>query len=396
MKVLLLADPAFASTEHALLRRLAAGLADEGVRVLSAVPYDDLPEGVSYGSRLGVFATDVGYAPTGLPLTTPRRARDLLAKVTGGTSPERLDLVHAWGQSQWEIAWAVAQAASCPMLLEVWDWPSARAAVSFVTRLARLGRAVGTIRLSAADTELAAALTALLPPAAQGMVHACPWGVHLAEHTAEHTAEGSATAPEGNDRTGGTRVLALWPGPATDGARTPVRALLQALAARPSRSGPSGEGLLLVMDQASAQQTGAWADARKLNITEWISVVPGHLTQWDALLDTAAVILTGAQGEQAGLVLDAMAASVPIIARADARVSFLSAAHTPACAQLVTSDDSAAWSAALAAVLDDPARAASLGQAARALIERERLGFHHVTAVVRLYDQLALLRGVAS
>jgi hypothetical protein len=424
VKVLLLADPEFARAEEALLRRLAAGLADEGVRVFSAVPRESVPQGVSYGSRLGVFATDVAYDATGLPLTTAWRARALLERVATGVTPGPPDLVHAWGRSRWEIAWAVAQAAGCPLLLEVWDWPTARAAVAWLGRLARLGRGVGAIRLSVADPALGEHTQRLMPPAAQGLVHVCPWGVHLGEDPAD-AADGaferdaSSAGPHPVLASTLARVLApalaLWPGGLGDTAQVDTFGFMQAVAAR-----SPGEGLLVVVDQPSIERTTAWADARRLKITERLVVVPGHLAHWqaqwtaqtEAALEVQALVIPSNNASQSGLALEAMASGVPLIARADTRVSYLtpqaakpqpvttdpraSDQHTPdrPVAELVRSDDPVAWAGALAMVLDDPSHAATVAASARRFVKEQRLGFHHVTAVVRLYDQLAAQRAI--
>ncbi len=367
MRALLMPEPGFAQRERALLRRLAAGLADEGVRVLHAVPSERLPQGVSAGSSLGVFATDIGYEDRGLPLTGGLRARALLADASRVPVGTGLDLVHAWGRPLWDMAWRISEGARCPLVLEVWSGEQAIGAVSWVTPKARGGDAhAARVWFSAADDRLADRLRATLPATHVPRVVACPWGVHAAD---ELRAQATASP-------GATRLLALH----TGSNPCDLRPLLSAV-----REAAAQHDIALVLDHASAQRCDAWAIARQLGVQARLSVVPGDLQAWDPVLACEALLLPASAGEQSGLTLAMQGAGVPVLCAPDALASNLSAESGGA--HVVTPPTTEGWARALARVLGDAREAHAIGEQGRRHIAHMRHVSTWVQGVVKLYDR---------
>ncbi|MFZ4576290.1 MAG: hypothetical protein ACOYN0_18040, partial [Phycisphaerales bacterium] len=101
MRALILADEFFASRERSLLSRLEIGLADEGVRVIQAIP--ETVEGVGGDS---LFSTVVRYSTRSLALTRSFAARKLVRSVMnqlGEDDDGTVDLVHVFGGAVWGL-----------------------------------------------------------------------------------------------------------------------------------------------------------------------------------------------------------------------------------------------------------------------------------------------------
>src|ERR1044071_9211761 len=100
MRVLILADEFFASRERGLLTRLEVGLADEGVRVIHAVPEGIKAEAADGGG--GVFTRVLTYSPKTLILTRPLAVRKLgraIAEMDETEEPTDIDVIHVFGGS---------------------------------------------------------------------------------------------------------------------------------------------------------------------------------------------------------------------------------------------------------------------------------------------------------
>src|SRR5262245_65416422 len=101
MRVLILADEFFASREHGLLTRLEVGLADDGVRVIHAVP-----EGTKTEASAGVFTSVLTYSPKTLLLTKPLAVRKLgraIAEMDETEEPMDVDIIPVLGGSVWGL-----------------------------------------------------------------------------------------------------------------------------------------------------------------------------------------------------------------------------------------------------------------------------------------------------
>src|SRR3954464_3967028 len=101
MRALILADEFFASRERGLLTRLEVGLADDGVRVIHAVP-----EGTKTDAPGGVFSRVLTYSSKTLLLTRPlavRRLTRAIAEMDELDEPGTIDIIHVFGGAVWGL-----------------------------------------------------------------------------------------------------------------------------------------------------------------------------------------------------------------------------------------------------------------------------------------------------
>ncbi|MFG0259382.1 MAG: hypothetical protein ACF8LK_03435, partial [Phycisphaerales bacterium JB041] len=105
MRVVLLADRRFASRERSMLARLQVGLADEGIRVVLA-----LPRGFAQDSD-ELFQETVEFEETGLPMSLRWRAGEVAAKLRASerASDDPARIVHVFGGSLWPFGLALAE-----------------------------------------------------------------------------------------------------------------------------------------------------------------------------------------------------------------------------------------------------------------------------------------------
>src|SRR5262249_14945214 len=118
VRVLILADEFFASRERGLLTRLEVGLADEGVRVIHAVP-----EGTKAEAPGGVFTSVLTYSPKTLMLTRPLAVRRLgraIAEMDETEEPTDVDIIHVFGGSVWGLGADLALEIGSALAVEVW------------------------------------------------------------------------------------------------------------------------------------------------------------------------------------------------------------------------------------------------------------------------------------
>lgn len=402
LRVLLLPEKSFAVRERALLERLSVGLADEGARVFQGVPGIGLDADEVRSERLGVFATAVPFADQGLPWTESLRAGVLVAAIGkasgggpgsigasrwggggggGGRSGQGLQIVHALGRSTWEVAWQTAaryrssDAGAAALVVEVFNRACVSDAASMAAKWSHRSHGPA-VWWNAADPALAAMLNIALAGVRGGAalrVTSNAWGVHVPE---DPHSEIDPT------RTG---TVVLWCGSGllggrSGGAARELGALLEGLRARTE----SPRGLLVLANQPTADRLGLWKLARSMDLASCVSVVPQLTERWDLTLEADALVIPSTDGEQHGFVLDAMAAGMPVIARADDVASHLVDHET---AVLVREPTAGAWRTATSEVLDQPTRAVALGSAARNFIREKRLASAWVAGVMKLYER---------
>ncbi len=403
LRVLLLPEKSFATRERALLERLSVGLADEGARVFQGVPGVGLDAEEVRTERLGVFATPVPFADRGLPWTEHLRAGvlvDSLAKASavgfggiqlsglggagygrgtggsGGAIGGGVQIVHALGRSTWELAWQTAtrcggdDGRGTPVLIvEVFSRSCVDHAVAWAPKLARrAGDSGPVVWWNASDPALAAELNRRLKGTDSALrIGSNAWGVHVPED------------PHSEIDASRTGTIVLWCGSAAKGTKD-VTPLLEGLRARTD----SPRGLLIPANESTADRLGLWKLARSMDLSSCLSIVPELTERWDLTLEADALVIPSADGEQHGFVLDAMAAGMPVVARADDLASHLVDHET---AILVRDSDPASWRNAVSEVLDMPERAVALGSSARQFVREKRLASTWVAGVMKLYER---------
>jgi hypothetical protein len=350
MHAVIIADNSFATRERAILGRLEVGLADEGVRVIHAVPAA-LPHAQSIA--IGLQSTVVRYEDSGLPFTLRRRATDLAHAIEAVSDDlSSIDAVHAFGLGSWSVAMELARQTGARPLLELWR----PALVAPASALPAAGYIVS-------EPSIAAALRKRSPRAT---IHPAPWGVHAPDHP---------RVPGGPDR---PRAVAMLCDTGDPRCTTPA---LAGLADAPD--------LLIfacIEDASHAREAALWAAARKLNLLDRFSIVPGMESHREPILRMDMLLLPEAGGRQRTLTLEAMAAGVPVVARADPFLETLDDGRT---ARLVRADTPEAWAGTIASIIANPSGASDLIKSAHEHVRRNRAASSHVADVLRAYQQAA-------
>jgi glycosyltransferase involved in cell wall biosynthesis len=387
-----MADRRLATREREMLARLEVGLADESVRVLHAVPREVLGQserlvnsGISLGSRsgwpgagsgeladagLGLFSTPIGWETGRFAFGRSGRVDRLHTAIRASlenTADDRVDIVHAFGAGCWSEAAELSVRLSANLVIEVCE-------------SACIGRASGFALGSGGGltptflTGEGAVRDALLKRAPKARVELVPWGVHAPKAPREpapiNRPLGIAILADGSDARSVMHLLA--------GLQQSFARVRQHLA---------GLEPILLLDAAdtSARRTAsAWAQARRLSLLDRLTLVGEMEARREPVLDMDMLVLAGASGRQRTLTLDAMAAGVPVLARADPFVRTLS----PETSKLVHDSSAAAWNDAFQDLLrHDDARLKQIANA-HAFVKQERLAAFQVAGMLKVYDQL--------
>jgi len=359
MRALILADEFFASRERALLTRLEVGLADEGVRVIHAIPLRSKAD-----SPGGVFSKVLTYAPKTFALTRPLAVRRLIgaiADLDGQEEAGQIDVVHVFGGSAWTLGAELAAELGAGLVLEVWR-------AGLVERaLAVRAREDDPPLLIAPDEAIERALRdAAAAAGLEPTVRLAPWGV---------LTTGAGRTALQPDRA----ITAMVVGSGRDAAA--FAAAFEGLA-RVVRRFPD---MQVFCDAVAARRAGVWALARRLDLLRNVSLIQELEGRRDLLLHGDLLIQPDAHGEQRSIVLEAMAGGMVVVAARDAAVSILKDGQT---ARLVPSGDAEAWHRVLADVVDDPERSRRLAAAAHDFVKAHRRASDYVRAVLASYAWL--------
>ncbi|MCW5765128.1 MAG: glycosyltransferase [Phycisphaeraceae bacterium] len=361
--MLVLPDRSFLRRERKLLSRLEIGLADEGVRVLHAVPHGWSSE----SEAVGVYSTPIGYNDTGLPWTEGLRAgvliRSILSAAPPGPDERVFDLVHAFGEQSWPLAAELAVRTGTVLVLEAWRPSCGRLLLRTLGRVKSSGGADRAVVI-AADDRLVQPLARVAPGAT---IVPAPWGVHLPE---------SINPPP---RPGQTRSAVLL---ASGAQASAVHAAFAGLAALTEHGAEPAVDLMVFADADCASRCGLWKLARTLDMHRRLSIIAELEGKRELVLQADALVLPETLGEQRTLVLDAMAHGMPVVAAPDPGLSAIVPATTCATVARPTAD---AWAGALRPVLG-AAPQAPFAASARQWVGANRLASAQVAAVLRVYQ----------
>lgn len=352
MRVVILADRRFASRERSMLTRLQVGLADEGVRVVQA-----LPEGVEPASD-GMLSETVHFEEAGLPLSLRWRAaapaRRLVESAGNGESPQ---VVHAFGGTVWDFGLALAERLDAAFVLESWRAGLSRA----VQRVFARGRRRVELLVLCPDRGLVEHVHAEAPEVA---VRYSPWGVYADEPTSAVLQPGKAwsimVAGTGLDRTAFAEAF---------------QAIADVVRTKPDA--------LVFVDALAARRADLWRLAARMGVRERISLVDEMDTNRELVLRGDVLLLPEARGEQRTLVLEAMGRGMPVIAAADPMNTTLIDRRS---ALLVPSGNRLRWTQQLEALLSDHELAAQLTTSAREYIADEHRPSRQVNCVIDAYE----------
>jgi len=357
VRVVVVADRLFASRERELLSRLEIGLADEGVRVLQALPEEGAtPDPGSQAS--GVYTASVTFPARGLPFTTGIRARRLahrLEEIDSGADDSPVDIVHVFGGSLWPFGAALAEACGAGLALEVWR-------AGLIDRTGSITSAAPKdILFIAPDPEIERSLRQRGVPTRSAI-----WGVHAGDPPAPKLVAGRAPT-----------VMLI-------GAGNDPRAMRAALegVANCVRSHPD---MLIFADALAARRADLYSVATQRGILANLSLIEEIESRRDLLVQGDVLLLCEGNGEQRTIVLEAMAHSMIVLSVEDKYCDYLRDNVT---AKIVRPATREAWATALGALLDDPAAARRVGESAREFVAKQRRASDHVRSVLEAYSWL--------
>lgn len=352
MRVLILSDEVFASRERALVTRLEIGLADEGVRVVHAVP-----ERAAATLPAEVYSQLITYSEGGILLSRAIRVRKLaqdLADLRAREDERPVDLVHVFGGAAWSLGIELARQTGAGLALEVW-----RAGLIPRAKGLRIADQLAPV-FFAPDPALERRLTDEGPGIS---VRSTPWGVHTPDETRAILRPGRAPT-----------AMVVGGGRDTQAFGAALRGLAAAARHHPD--------LMIFMDPVATKTTTIAKLARDLGLRENLSMVEGLENRRDLLLQGDLLIQPESAGEQRSIVLDAMATGLVVVAAADPLVSTLIDGVT---SYLVRQSDPDAWGQVLSSVLANPDQTRTLVHSARQWVREHRKASGHVRAVLDAY-----------
>lgn len=365
MRVLLIADDDFARRERAMMTRLQVGLADEGVRVVYAVPLSVLGD---VGG--GLFSLQIGYESEGAPFTRRLRVLQLVHAIEdalgSGGDGGGIDVVHVFG-SAWRVGDEVAEWFEAGLVLELWRPEQGPELTRFCGR-----RPVVRQPLVLVPDESLGRLIRARAPACD--IAVAPWGTH---------------APTGHrpplDPSRSVTLAMVGPGTQVEGVQAALRGIAEATA-------PFAETVLFV-DAAMASRAGAWGFARRIGLRERMSLIPDMEGRRELTVQADILVQPEALGQHRSITLDAMAAGMLVAGAPDGLVEWLVNGET---ATLVPHPSAEAWRGALERLLRDREYGAGLASTARAYVRERRPAVAHVRAALAAYERARAGRPVAS
>lgn len=392
MRTLILPDADFLSRERSLLSRLEIGLADEGVRVIHALPrsLDPVAAGSSNDQHQALYSTSVTYPDDGLPLTLSLRAAAMIRalervndeeggkSVFAATSARAIDVVHCFGEASMRFGLALARGCGASAIIELWSKNHVQSASKAIRRSGLGGRALAL----APDEKLLAHAQQILGPR---RVAAAPWGVR--------SGEGHRKARQPDRPVAAVLIASTDPlASANETTRDHVRQALQGLRAfvdaPPIAPGFANE-LILFVDAAAARALPLMRWAQELNLAPSLTVIPALEARRDLLVQADVLLIPQALGEHRSFVLDAMAAEMPVIARADPLVDAIDESTGVLTVNSTSADASQAWLTHILAVAKPDETLAKRLVIAHEYTARRCRSYLHPQSVVKAYAQIA-------
>ncbi len=371
MRVLILTDASFATREREMLLRLQVGLADEGVRIIHAVPRSAAPEeGQPPAGQ--VFVEQVVYEDRGpgfLGRLRDRRFAEQIDRLHDPADERPVDVVHVFGEpgsgsggGAWATGAELAARFQAALGIEVWS-------AECVERAARLHPASGVDRpptvFFAPDRPTEGRLREEVERPGIGAVRYTPWGVHTPASAHDLLAEGRSPSVmiAGSGRDSGSYAAAL-----------------AGLAA----PGPQSR-LMIFADAEAMGRARAWPVVNRLGLIDRFTLAPDIEGRRDLTLKCDLLLIAEALGEHRTLVLDAMAVGALVVAAPDPMVGWLIDGRT---ARLVDRAQPDSWAALLASLLSDEPGARVLAASARKHVRQQQRASAHVASVVDAYEWL--------
>lgn len=352
MRVLVVADEDFATRERAMLSRLEVGLADEGVRIVHA-----LPTAAAKAHHPEVFSQSVTYSP-GRPASSHWRAKWLKEAVEqlGEGEPTPVDIVHCFGEGSWDIGAEVAAQTQAGLVLEVWGSSLVPGAVRVI-----------------ADAEPGSALALTPDPAVTRLLQAedpafpartAAWGVHT---------PGAPLDVLQADRS--ISIVLVAEGRDAAAIRASLEGLARVMSEHPE--------VMVFAEEPAIQRAAAWKNVKQLGIADRFTLAPDLESRRELALRSDVLMLPEARGDARTITLDAMAAGMIVVAASDPMVGVLQEGRT---ARLVDGARPERWAEMLGWVFRERDAARALGLAAREHVRQHFRASAQVSTVVDAYE----------
>jgi glycosyltransferase involved in cell wall biosynthesis len=356
MRAIILADASFAARERAMLSRLEVGLADEGIRIVHAVP-----ERSAHWHHGQVFSQQLTYKDEGLPLSLRWRVRQFAGELEAlePAAARLADVVHVFGAGAWEFGSELAMQIGAVLAVEVWAADLVRPAVR---------QRYGPEHLPALCLAPDAAMEGLLHNASgsSSPIRQTPWGVHTPSSSREILPDGRAWS-----------AFIVGSGRDTHAMLGALEGLAAAAADFPD--------LMIFADADGMMRSNLWPTVKRLGLVDRLSMIPDAEARRDPVLRGDLLLVPEALGEHRSLTLDAMAAGMLVVAAADASDTVLSDGRIT---RLIDRRTSEGWQAALSQILSQPESAREVALAGRAFVKENRRASNHVAAVTDVYEWL--------
>lgn len=354
MRVVMLLDRPFARRERRLISRLEIGLADEGVRLIHAVPREIL-----HNEPVGLYSRLVGYENVGFPVPLRVRARRFAEAIREAIDDEpggKVDVVHSFSPAVWRFGLDLATELGAGAALEVWS----------TAAIAKAGEVAGhPLRpvLTVGDSELATLLRRRAPAAD---VRETPWGVH-----GETVSRREVSA----DRAVALLMIVDRSSPAY------LEAALRGLA-DVCRRDPR---VLAFINTERSTGHAAWKLVRRLELADRVSLIPDAESRRETVLRLDGLIIAEPGGRLRSMTLDAMATGMPVIAAADASLGVMLDGVN---ARLVARPDAAEWAGAIGAIVEGRAEVDRLRRSASAWVAENRSANAYISSVLAVYESI--------
>lgn len=351
MKAALLADPMWLMAEATTLRRLAAGLRDEGVQLVAVVPEAFDPD----ESDLSIAAEVLRYEPSGWRLVRDWR----IGRFAERLAELDIDLIHALSGAMERSAVRLGQELELPVITSVWSTAEAatlEAGEGVSVRYTAPTRAIGDTARSGLDPS--------------HTVKVVRPGVFLSGD--------EPVKPPLSDPEHPPSFLVIGDG-RLDGA---YESLLQGMA----RIGERIDNAMYFFYATGSEQHKLWRAAEALGLQEHVSWVPVGGASRELLVQADVVVQPQSSGTVRTVVLEAMRSGRPVIATADEAVDYLVEHRT---ARLLESPTPGDWAEALAQVETDRAGLVALGESAAKFVRDRHSAAKFTDAMLGLYRDAA-------
>lgn len=369
-RVVLVVDDDFIAREQALIRRIEVGLMGVGTKITLVRPTRQHEQAADLNNPLVYYAGGSSLSrslrTTSVIAALKEQLKDQLTPAASSETPQCL--VHALGGSTWRDALMIAQELGCHLLLEIISKRDIRRAR---TLDATFRKALGehlTLAWSCPDPLVASRLREI---GVQAQLSLTSWGAH----------NDDIPHPDGD----ATLAFAILPGRRSPSSAISVLEALSTLT--PDDLG--GRPWLAFLDEASPRRSRAVGKSiRKLALQDRVSIVPSLEASRNLVQRCHLLCLPEPQGDQRSIVLDAMAAGVPLVGPPDPLITPLADAIGAATLPEHASDPLSTAKAWREAILHAVNERETLAEAGKSYIKTTRTGHDHLEALRAAYNSL--------